>query len=357
MRRAFGAVPVALACLLSPNLFAGPSFTYDELGRVATARYDNGYQISYTYDAAGNRTQVATQVGGNRGPVAAPDTAAINEGTTSLVINPLANDSDPDGNALTIYSVTGAQYGTATITNSATRITYTPTTTRTAVEKLTYVVTDPSTASAASTVTINLNNLAPIAVPDSINVTRLSATTFDPRSNDTDAGNDPLTITATTQGTRGTVTIINNGTQLTYTSTSTNGSDSFSYTIRDIDGATANGTVSVSVTGVQNPPVAVNDSFTYRITDNGGAVVTDKTIDPRVNDSDPDSDPLTIVAVTQGANGTVTIVGGGTGVNYNFPGCVQDGVTPDAYTYTISDGNGGTATATVNLTVRCTIVQ
>ena len=63
----------------------------------------------------------------------------------------------------------------------------------------------------------------------------------------------------------------------------------------------------------------------------------------------PDTgETLTVTAVTQGTNGTVAITGGGTGVTYtpdaNFFGT-------DSFTYTISDGNGGTDTATVNVTV------
>ncbi|QDU19644.1 Ig-like domain-containing protein [Urbifossiella limnaea] len=70
------------------------------------------------------------------------------------------------------------------------------------------------------------------------------------------------------------------------------------------------------------------------------------TIDPRGNDTDADGDPLTVTAVTQGTNGTVTFTP--TGVTYtpaaNFSGS-------DSFTYTVSDGNGGSATATVSVTV------
>jgi YD repeat-containing protein len=50
------------ACLAgdAPAL-AATTYTYDDLGRVATVTYDNGLMITYSYDPAGNRTQVATQ--------------------------------------------------------------------------------------------------------------------------------------------------------------------------------------------------------------------------------------------------------------------------------------------------------
>ena len=96
---------------------------------------------------------------------------------------------------------------------------------------------------------------------------------------------------------------------------------------------------SIAVPG-NNDPTAVDDSAT---TDEDTPI----TIAVLTNDSDPDSDPLTVIAVTQGADGTVAINGDGT-VDYtpsaNFNGA-------DTFTYTIGDGAGGMATATVDVTI------
>src|SRR5207237_10497660 len=68
-------------------------------------------------------------------------------------------------------------------------------------------------------------------------------------------------------------------------------------------------------------------------------------LDVRANDSDIDGDTLSVSVVTQGTHGSVAITSGGTGVSYtpaaNFFGT-------DTFTYTVSDGNGGTDTATVS---------
>lgn len=87
-------------------------------------------------------------------------------------------------------------------------------------------------------------------------------------------------------------------------------------------------------------PDAVDDSAS--VNKNSGA----NTINVLANDTDADSDPLTITAVTQGAHGTV--VNNSTTVSYT-PAAAFSGA--DSFTYTISDGRGGTDTATVNVTV------
>ena len=70
------------------------------------------------------------------------------------------------------------------------------------------------------------------------------------------------------------------------------------------------------------------------------------------NDTDPDAGPKSIASVTQPANGTVAITGGGTGLTYQpNPNYCNDppGTTPSTFTYTL---NGG-STATVSVTVTC----
>src|SRR5207248_2290611 len=69
------------------------------------------------------------------------------------------------------------------------------------------------------------------------------------------------------------------------------------------------------------------------------------TADVLANDGDPDSDTLTVTAVGSAAHGTASISGGN--VIYTPSGGVTSGT--DAFSYTISDGHGGTATATVSV--------
>jgi hypothetical protein len=114
---------------------------------------------------------------------------------------------------------------------------------------------------------------------------------------------------------------------------------------RTLDGATDIGAYEVQT--INRLPDAVNDSAN---TSENTAV----TINVLANDTDPDSDAVQLETFTQGANGTVTLNNNGTAdksddtltytPNPNFNG-------HDSFTYSISDGKGGTDTATVYLTV------
>ncbi len=77
---------------------------------------------------------------------------------------------------------------------------------------------------------------------------------------------------------------------------------------------------------------------------------TSVTIDVLANDSDPDGDPITVVAVTDPPIGSAVIDVGGSTITYTpTPGSGFTGSV--LFTYTIRDGQGATATATVTVTV------
>ena len=72
------------------------------------------------------------------------------------------------------------------------------------------------------------------------------------------------------------------------------------------------------------------------------------TVEVLANDTDPDGDKLTVIDATQGANGSVTIGTNNSTLAYT-PGRNFSGT--DTFTYTLSDGKGGTDTANVNVTI------
>ena len=330
---------LGIALLSSTPSLAGVTHTYDALGRIIAVRYDDGKTILYQYDAAGNRTQqVISTSTGNRPPVTVPDSINLNENATSVSITPLANDSDPDGNPLTLSSVASGIYGT--VSTSGGTATYTSSHKRTATEVLIYVVSDGQGGQSSGDITINLTNLSPVAVSDAFWTQKNTVKWIDPRTNDTDPGGDSLTVASVAAPAHGAAVVANGGISYTPTANYT-GADSFTYTLKDADGATATGTVNVNVTHGASPPTAVNDTQM-------AVAGTPKTFDPRTNDSDPDGSALTITSKTNGIKGTVTI-NSGTSLTYT-PNSGATGA--DSFTYTIADIDGLTATATVSMTIQ-----
>ena len=160
-------------------------------------------------------------------------------------------------------------------------------------------------------------------------------------ANDSDPDSDPLTVTGATAPAHGTA-VVNANNTITYTpAAGYSGPDSFTYSISDGRGGTASATVSITVSPAGNsPPVAVNNSATT-------AFNTPVTVNVLANDSDPDSDPLTVTGATAPAHGAAVVNANNT-ITYT-PAAGYSG--PDSFTYTISDGRGGTASATVSITV------
>ncbi|MBX2862582.1 MAG: tandem-95 repeat protein, partial [Leptolyngbyaceae cyanobacterium MAG.088] len=181
-------------------------------------------------------------------------------------------------------------------------------------------------------------NTPPVAVDDSGIVEEDFQITLDVLLNDTDADNDSLNLVSVLPGNNGTTTILNN--QVLYTPAANfNGTDSFSYTVSDGNGGTDTATVSVTVNGVNDVPVANDDTAT---TEQNTAVQ----VQVLANDTDVDSDALTILSVSAGNNGSTSIENNQILYTPN-----ADFVGTDSFTYEISDGNGGTDTATVSVTV------
>ena len=168
--------------------------------------------------------------------------------------------------------------------------------------------------------------------------------TLDVLANDTSLSGSTanLTITSISPQLTG-VSIAPGGKSLLYSPAANfNGEITFDYTISDgVDDLSAN--VVVQIHPINDAPVAVNDT----------AIITAGTsnnfINVLGNDTDIDGDQLKVQSVGQlTGNGTITVASNGSGLNYT-PGTGFTGV--DTVTYTITDNHGGTAQATLSLTV------
>ena len=311
-----------------PNFNGTDTFTY----RVC----DDGTPV-----ACDEGTVTVTVTPQNDPPIAVDDLDATDE-DAPVTVAVLTNDSDPDGDPLTITSVSDPANGSVVINGDGT-VTYTPDANYTGTDTFTYTISDSNGGTDTATVTITVSPVGdrPIAIDDSVTTpedTPIVIPAADLLANDTDPDGDPLTITSVTDSANGTVVLDVSGNVVYTPDPDFSGTDTFTYQVCDPGLACDTATVTVTVTPVNDPPVAVDDTAT---------TVEDTPVDVVVlaNDSDPEGDPLTVTSiVTVPANGTAVINGDGT-ITYtpdpNFSGV-------DAFQYEISDGNGGTDTAWVS---------
>ena len=313
-------------------------------------------------------TVTITVVGTNDGPVATPNTASTNE-DTPVTFAVLGNDTDPDGDTLTVTTATvDPTKGTVTVNPDGT-LSFTPAANVTGPVTVTYTIADGhgGTSTSTATVTIAPLNDNPVARDD---VNGLAKTDSLPATGnvitnaagiDTDVDGDTLTVTTVAgdpvsgatviTGLYGTLTIQADG-QYSYIQDTTNPAvaglapgatlkDSFAYTVEDGQGGSANAVLTINIAGANTPPVASPDTAT---TDEDKLV----TFAVLGNDSDPEGDTLTVTGATvDPAKGSVTVNPDGT---LSFvPATNVNG--PVTITYTIADGKGGTTTGTATVNI------
>jgi len=266
----------------------------------------------------------------NDPPVANDDAGTTPVDTLLEDIDILGNDTDPEGDPLTVTSAT-APNGTVTINGDGT-LDYQPDPGFSGPDTITYVIDDGNGNTDTGSVAINVfvpgPNDPPVALNDAVDAsTDVTLEDIDVLGNDSDPNGDPLTVTSATSANGGIVTINPDGT-LDYTSPlGFEGTDLVTYTIDDGNGGTDTGILRVSVRddapGNQAPTANDDTASTPEDT-----LLED--IDILGNDSDPEGDPLTVTSATA-PNGTVTINGDGTLDYLPDPGFSG----PDTITYVI----------------------
>lgn len=276
----------------------------------------------------------------NEAPQAADDQFTVETDSAENTLDVLGNDSDPDGDTLTIIDVTQPANGQASISGS--QVVYTPNAGFTGTDSFEYTVEDGfgGEASATVNVTVQSPNEPPVVGDLSASTLRNQPVDIDVLAEASDPDGDDLSIAGFTQPANGTVT--QSGEMLRYLPNDEFvGSDSFTYTISDGRGGEASATVTIDVAFANRAPVANPDQAT---TTPGQAV----TVDVLANDFDPDGDALEIVEVVQwyGRPAEITVNGDGT-VTFR----VSDSCNGrNRFSYTITDPSGATATANVEVT-------
>ncbi len=327
------------------NLNADGSFTYQ-----GAANFNGTDGFSYTADdgrggvSAANVTINIAAI--NDAPVAGDDVFSGNE-DVAIAGSLLGNDSDIEGNPLSLagQTITTVNGGTVTINADGT-FSYLGAANFNGTDSFDYTVLDGNGGSDIGTVnlTIATINDEPVANDDAFSGDEDTAITGNVLANDTDVDGDVLSAVAdsftTVNG--GSVTINADGT-FSYTgATNFNGADGFDYTVVDGNGGTSSAHVDLTVGEVNDGPVANDDSYAG----NEDTLITGNVLD---NDADADGDTLSVVAgtVATAQGGTVTLNADGT---FSYTGATNFNGA-DGFDYTTIDGNGGIATAHVELAI------
>ena len=280
-------------------------------------------------------------------PVAADDSYSVQEGRVLTVAAPglLANDSDPDsGDGVTAFQFFQGAHGSVALTQDGS-FTYTPDAGFSGSDSFVYVITD-GIATAQATVAITVVEGNPTPADDSYSVQRDSTLVIAAPgvlANDTDPNGDVITAFQYFQPTNGAVSLTQDGSFVYTPNAGFVGSDSFTYTV--IDGAlTGTATVTINVVVGNADPVAVDDAYAMRPNETL-TIAAPGVLD---NDTDADGDAVVVTSVTDGVdNGTLTALPDG-----SFTYAPNAGFTgTDSFSYAVSDGQGGTDTGTVTLTV------
>ncbi|HEY0113227.1 MAG TPA: tandem-95 repeat protein, partial [Allosphingosinicella sp.] len=281
----------------------------------------------------------------NVAPVVGNDSLNVSEDTpaTLSVAALLGNDTDADGNFLTITAFNGPA-----VLNGNGTFTYTPVANFNGTTSFTYTVSD-GTVSVNGQVTVNVASVAdnPLAGDDVLTVSDPGTYNYNFSTfliNDSDPDGTSLTITGVTSGTGGVATINLGTSTISFTpADGFFGAASFTYTVADSNGGSSTGHVTVNVTDSNNAPVAEDDQLTAS-KDKTTVFAASQIVG---NDSDADMDPLVIASVTSGDHGTVIL---------NVDGTVE--FEPEAgfvgsasFTYVVSDGQGKTDSGTVTVEV------
>jgi len=202
-------------------------------------------------------------VPGNRPPTAIDDSTIILEDGGTVAIDVLANDSDPDGDALTIASIVQGNHGTASRIENNKRIAYTPNANVYGEDTITYTITDArgGTDTAAIAITILSQPDAPTAENVSVSTAEDYPVFVLLRGHDVDG--DAIVYSIVSHPLHGALSGFDPvGGRVTYNPASNYfGSDTFTYRCHDGQLDSSDATVTVHIREINDPPIAYSQTI------------------------------------------------------------------------------------------------
>ncbi|KOE11450.1 RTX toxin, partial [Vibrio parahaemolyticus] len=275
-----------------------------------TPQIDDDTEVSFTFDIIDDEDLVVSGSANldilpiNDAPNAENDVITTEE-DTAVTIDVLVNDSDVEGDALSIQSASvPSEQGSVDIVDG--KLVFTPAENFNGEATITYIVTDGDlTDEAKVTVTVTPVNDSPVAVDDTTSIQEDTAVTIDVLTNDTDVDGDKLSIeSASVPKEQGTVEVVDG--KLVFTPVENfNGDAEITYIVTDGQ-LTDEAKVTVTVNPVNDAPTIKVDAV-ESITED--AVNTDTVVATlTVRDTDTPEDQLT-VSLENNSNGYFVLVG------------------------------------------------
>jgi VCBS repeat-containing protein len=324
------------------NLSSNGSFTY-----TPTANYNGTFSLTYQACDAPNSCETATVSitvnAVNDAPNANNDSFNGNEDQT-ITGTVATNDSDFDSSNLTYTVSTAPISGTLTM-NANGSFTYVPAANYFGAVMANYQVCDGGGLCDNASITFNVQSVndLPVASNDSFSVNEDGVLSNTVATNDSDIETASLTFSVESQPSNGVLVLNSNGT-FTFTPTANYfGTVTFTYNACDAQNACDEATVTITVSSVNDAPVAVNDAL--NLLEDGvlsGTIAT--------NDSDLDGDALTYTVLAAAEHGTFTLNANGT-FSYT-PSADYSG--SDEITYQACDPSNACDQATVLISVVAT---
>lgn len=314
------------------------SFTY-----TPTVGFVGADSFAYTVrDAQGTPSgaEVTINVAPNDGATRATDDYVEMIAGGNAIIPVLSNDLTAIG-SLRLIAISVPGHGAANVLASQS-IRYVPQSGFVGIDSFTYTVIDEAGTTASATVTVKVlaENSPPFAKDDAFTLEAGQTTVLAILANDGDPDGDPLQVVSYTMPDHGSLAF-NPDRTFSYTSAvGYQGADQFTYTIRDNRGASASASVLLAIVETVAQPTAADD----HVATEAGVPVT---IDILGNDELPAGQEIRIVAMTLPFRGKLAFNPDKT-ITYT-PNTGFVGI--DDFTYTIGNGLGGTAKATVAIDV------
>ena len=325
-----------VAALVIANGVTGPDNVRAALETTAEDLGTTGFDETYGWGLVDAYTALQWTATPNNPPVADDQSVTTNE-DESISITLTA--TDPDDDPLTFSIVSEPSHGV--LTEIATGVTYTPNANYNGEDSFTFKANDGKADSNIATVSVTVNavNDKPVASSQSVTTEQDTAKNIILTGSDVDG--DTLTYAIASQPTNGILTEdVNFGTHgiVTYTPYSGFvGDDSFTFTVSDSQLISDPAQISITVTKVNYPPVADDQSVTTN---------EDESISITLTATDTDNDPLTYTIITMPTSGELT--GNAPDLTYtpnpNFYGS-------DTLTFKANDGQADSNPATVSITV------